>query len=81
MRDEAVEPRAWSLTEAVEGAGEQANVIRPCWISDAGGLLAVDLFPQVTVQERIGNVELVSQPALAGDDGEDGLDGGRLDDR
>jgi hypothetical protein len=56
MCDEAVEPCPGSLTKAVEGAGQEADVIRLCWINEAGWLLAVDLLTQVAVQERVGDI-------------------------
>ena len=40
VRDEALEPRLWCLIKAVEGMGQEADVVWPCWIGETGGLLA-----------------------------------------
>lgn len=49
-------------------------------IGEPNGLLAVDFFLHVPLEEGIRDIQLVGRPPLGRDDGEDGADHGRLDD-
>lgn len=49
MLDKPCEPSTRSLTETVEGARQEADVVRSGRIFKAGGLLAEHLFLQVAV--------------------------------
>lgn len=75
---EAGEPCPRHLAEAVEVAVEEANGVWLVGIDEADGLLAVDLLVELSMKERVGNIQLVGRPLLAGEKGEDGADRGRL---
>lgn len=81
MASEASEPCSWSLTETVQGAREETDVVGAGRVLEVGWLLAEDALGDVAVQERVGDVELVGCPALGGDDCQDGANCGRLDNR
>jgi hypothetical protein len=52
--------------------------VQACGIDEPDRLLAIDLLLQMVVEECIGDVELMSQPLLAGDKSKHGADGGGL---
>ena len=62
MANEALEPRPWCLTEAVEGFGEKAYGVRALRVDEARWLLAVDLLLKIAMEEGVGDVKLVSRP-------------------
>ena len=64
MADKTIEPRPRCLTEAVERAREEADVVGSLWIDEPSGLLAVHLFLQVAVEECIGDIKLVRRPVV-----------------
>jgi hypothetical protein len=68
------------LSETVEGARQEADGVGSLRVCKPSGLLAVYPLRQVAVKEGVGDVQQVRGPALGGDDGEDGPDGGRLND-
>jgi hypothetical protein len=59
MSPESIEPGPGRLLEAIEGLGEEANMIRVLLINEPSRLMAVELFGDLAVQERVLDVELV----------------------
>jgi hypothetical protein len=67
------------LLEAVEGAVQLADQIWVSSIDEAGGLAAVDSPRQSVIEEGILDIELMDRPVSGEDEGEDGVNGGKLD--
>jgi hypothetical protein len=68
------------LLEAVQGAIQLADQIWTSDIDEPGGLVVVDSLSQGVVMEDILDVELMDRPVLEEGEGEDGSNGGELDD-
>ena len=79
MADKTIEPRPQCLTEAVERAREEADVVGSCVVDEAGRLLTVDPFLKIAVQKGVGDVKLVRRPVLASDECEHRTDRGWFD--
>jgi hypothetical protein len=77
---EAAVPGPRRLLEAVEGAVQPADQVRVSGVDEAGGLAAVESLRQSDMEEGVLDVELVDRPVPGEGEGEDGTDGGELDD-
>jgi hypothetical protein len=75
---EAGEPSSRHLTQTIEGTVEEADSVRSVRIDEPDRLLAVDFFLQVSMEECIGDVELVRWPLLGRDESQHCADGGGL---
>ena len=68
------------MLEAIQGAVQPADQIWTSSVDEAGGLAAVDSLRQSAVEEGILDIELMGLLVLIEGKGEDGMDGGKLDD-
>lgn len=59
--DEAREPCPRCLAEAIQRPRQETHRVRLSWVGEAGGLLAVDTFLQVAMEEGVGDVEVTSR--------------------
>lgn len=62
MQSEVLELGSWRLLEPVQRLPQQADIIRPRRIDEAGRLVTIDLLRQITVEEGVLDIELVHRP-------------------
>jgi hypothetical protein len=68
------------LLEVVHGAVQPTYQIQTREVNEASGLAAADSLCQSVVEEGILDIELMNRPVLGDGKGENGPDGGELDD-
>jgi hypothetical protein len=61
--------RPYRARQETDGAGV-------LWINESGRLLAVHLFPKISMKKIIRNIKLMGRPVVRGDEHVDGADGG-----
>uniref|UniRef100_A0A8R7P959 Uncharacterized protein n=1 Tax=Triticum urartu TaxID=4572 RepID=A0A8R7P959_TRIUA len=77
---EAVKPGAGGLLEPIQGLVEEADVVGVRVVDEAGRQLTVDTLRELALEKGIIDIHLVQRPLVRSGDGEDGANGGRLDD-
>ena len=81
VMSEPLVPRAGRLLKSIEGLVEQADMLRPRGVEEAGRLLTVNHLVEIAMEKGVLDVELVYRPCTRDGDAEDDADGGGLDDR
>lgn len=75
-----VVPSVWHLFEPIEGLVGAAHVVGSRGVNEARWLLAVHGLSKCAMQRSIFDVQLMDGPVDTDREGEDGADGGQLDD-
>ena len=52
----------WCLTESIERLIEEAHSIRSSGVDEPNGLLGQNMFLEMAVEERVGNIQLLGGP-------------------
>jgi hypothetical protein len=78
MATKAKEPGPRRLFEPVQGLDKLTHMVRPILVDEAGRLVAVDAFREITMEKGVFDVELVDKPPPCRREVQYSPDGGRL---